>query len=52
MVDRRGRKNGNIYGIVVIAITMMLMPYAPEFWVYIILRCLYAQGKYRFIQEQ
>ena len=42
--DRKGRKFINLYGIICIGITMMLMPYSFSFPVYVILRCLYAQG--------
>jgi nitrate/nitrite transporter NarK len=45
MADRYGRKKINLYGILCIGIIMMIMPYAAEFYQYIILRCIYAQGK-------
>ena len=44
MSDRKGRSLINFYGIFCIGITMMLMPYSQEFYQYVILRCLYAQG--------
>lgn len=44
LADRKGRKLVNLYGIVVIAITMGIMPYAAEFYQYVILRCIYATG--------
>lgn len=44
LADRTGRVRNNIYGILWIGITMMLMPYTTEFWQYVVLRCLYAQG--------
>ena len=42
--DRRGRKFINLYGIICIGLTMMLMPYSFNFYAYVALRCLYAQG--------
>lgn len=42
--DRFGRKIVNLYGIIVIAIAMILMPYSGEFYQYVILRCFYATG--------
>jgi MFS family permease len=45
LADRYGRKNVNIYGIIIISVTMFLMPYAPNYWMYVILRCVYATGK-------
>lgn len=44
LADRKGRKVVNLYGIVVIAVTMGVMPYAAEFYQYVILRCIYATG--------
>ena len=44
LADRYGRKLVNLYGILTIAIIMGIMPYAQEFWQYILLRCIYAQG--------
>lgn len=44
LADRRGRKYINLYGMICIGVTMMLMPYSPEFYMYVILRCLYASG--------
>lgn len=42
--DKYGRKPVNIYGICIIAISMGIMPYASEFYQYVILRCIYATG--------
>jgi MFS family permease len=44
LADRKGRKLVNLYGIIVIALTMGIMPYAAEFYQYVILRCIYATG--------
>jgi MFS family permease len=44
LADRYGRRNVNLYGIICIAISMSAMPYAPEYWIYVILRCIYATG--------
>lgn len=49
LADRYGRKTINLYGIVCIGVIMMIMPYAAEFYQYIILRCFYAQGNLKFI---
>lgn len=45
LADRYGRKKVNIYGILCISATMFAMPYAPTYWLYVALRCLYATGK-------
>ena len=45
LADRKGRKMVNLYGIIWIGGIMMLMPYAWNFWIYVLLRCFYAQGK-------
>ena len=50
LADRYGRKRINIYGIVCISVTMFLMPYAPTYWLYVLLRCIYATGKNPTIQ--
>lgn len=50
LADRYGRKKINIYGILCISVTMFLMPYAPTYWLYVVLRCLYATGKTQTIQ--
>lgn len=42
--DLKGRKYINLFGIIMIGTTMMLMPYSFEFYIYVILRCLYALG--------
>jgi len=34
----------NLYGIVCVSVTIGLMPYAPSYWFYVILRCVYATG--------
>ena len=44
LADRHGRVRVNLYGIVIIACTMGLMPYTTEFYQYVILRCVYATG--------
>lgn len=44
LTDRYGRKRINLYGILCIAASMCVMPYAPTFWLYVIVRCFYAQG--------
>lgn len=44
LADRHGRKTINIYGIVCISATMLAMPYAPSYWLYVVLRCIYATG--------
>lgn len=44
LCDRYGRKKVNLYGIVCISLTMFIMPYAPTYWVYVLLRCVYATG--------
>lgn len=44
LCDRYGRKIVNLYGIVCISITMFIMPYSPTYWIYVILRCIYATG--------
>ena len=43
--DRFGRRNVNLYGVCIISATLMAMPYAPSFWFYVALRCVYATGK-------
>lgn len=50
LADRYGRKNVNIYGIVCISVTMFLMPYSPNYWIYVALRCAYATGKTDIIE--
>lgn len=45
LADRYGRKKINFYGIVIISATMFAMPYAPSYWLYVALRCIYATGK-------
>jgi MFS family permease len=45
LADRLGRRTINIYGIVCVSATMFLMPYAPTYWLYVVLRCIYATGK-------
>ena len=47
LCDRYGRKIINLYGIICISVTFALMPYAPSYWFYVILRCFYATGKVR-----
>ncbi len=44
LADLYGRKLVNLYGIVIIAVSMGVMPYATEFYQYVILRCIYATG--------
>ena len=44
IADRKGRKYVGLYGIICIGLMIMLMPYAPEYWIYVLLRCFYAQG--------
>lgn len=44
LADRKGRSMINLYGILWIGATMMLMPYSQELYQYVILRCFYAQG--------
>ena len=44
LADRKGRAFINIYGVICIGLTMMLMPYSFEFYIYVILRCVYASG--------
>lgn len=44
LADRKGRSFINLYGIICIGLTMMLMPYSFEFYIYVILRCIYASG--------
>lgn len=44
LADRKGRKFINVYGVICIGVTMMLMPYSFEFYIYVILRCIYASG--------
>lgn len=44
LCDRYGRKIINIYGILCISVTMFIMPYSSSFWVYVLLRCIYATG--------
>jgi MFS family permease len=44
LADRKGRAFINTYGIICIGLTMMLMPYSTYFYVYVILRCIYATG--------
>lgn len=45
LADRYGRDKVGIYGIICIAVTMQVMPYSPSYWVYVIIRCVYASGK-------
>ena len=44
LADKYGRQRINLYGIVIIAFSMGVMPYADEFYQYVILRCIYATG--------
>lgn len=44
LADRYGRKKINLYGILTITVTMLAMPYAPNYWLYVFLRCIYATG--------
>jgi MFS family permease len=44
MADKYGRQRVNLYGILIISFTMGVMPYATEFYQYVILRCIYATG--------
>ena len=44
LAARKGRASINLYGILWIGATMMLMPYSFTFETYVILRCFYAQG--------
>ena len=44
LCDRFGRKYVNLYGIICIAVSMCLMPYVGTYWLYVILRCVYATG--------
>jgi MFS family permease len=50
LADRYGRKTINIYGITCISVTMFAMPYAPSYWFYVALRCVYATGKTQLTQ--
>lgn len=45
LADRYGRRMVNIYGVICISVTMFAMPYAPTYWLYVLLRCIYATGK-------
>lgn len=49
LADRWGRRTINIYGIVCVSATMSVMPYAPTYWLYVLLRCIYATGKTQLI---
>lgn len=51
LCDRYGRKIINIYGILCVSITMFIMPYSSSFWVYVLLRCIYATGISYLIKE-
>ena len=44
LADVYGRQRVNLYGVVVITATMLAMPYAPTYWLYVLLRCIYATG--------
>ena len=44
LADRKGRAIINLYGIIWIGCTMILMPYSFNFEIYVFLRCLYAHG--------
>jgi MFS family permease len=44
MADKYGRQRVNLYGILIISFAMGVMPYATEFYQYVILRCIYATG--------
>lgn len=44
LADRKGRASINLYGILWIGVTIMLMPYSFTFEIYVLLRCFYAQG--------
>ena len=51
LADKLGRKTVNTYGILVIAISMVVMPFCTEFYQYCLCRVFYAQGNFGSIQE-
>ena len=44
LADRYGRKKINLYGIICITAMMIAMPYAPNYYLYVVFRCIYATG--------
>jgi len=44
LADRKGRTMINLYGILCVGLSMMIMPYCPSFEIYILVRCVYATG--------
>jgi MFS family permease len=45
LADKLGRRNVNLYGIVIIAISMSAMPFCMEYYQYVLVRIFYAHGK-------
>ena len=44
LADKLGRKMVNTYGIIVIAVSLVVMPFCQEFYQYCLCRVFYAQG--------